>query len=384
MAWQAMRRRNFVGELAAHRRCRQQRRAPGRQRHPGWRKRLGVLPLQRLLFSRRTVRGTGETSGHRTARPSPNCSDKNANAAPLPALVAGSWVYGNLATWIGSPDKNRAWDLLCAAKRSFDLVMASGIASARPKPRPRRASSPIARPPTGSGGSATTTRRIGGRFDRLFRRKLSHLYSLLHLPAPAELATPVSLGKQVSGTHHRDAPGILTATLPLTYPNLPDMTRKVSLLFGVHAHQPAGNFPEVIDDAHLRCYQPFLDTFTATRISFRRAFQRLAARLSAAAISRTIWLSCARWWQRGQVEMFGGGDTEPVLAAIPERDRRSQLDGLVRAARAAASAQRPSGAWLTERVWESAVAPALGRLRHPLRHGGRLPFSLRGQSTPRS
>ena len=38
------------------------------------------------------------------------------------------------------------------------------------------------------------------------------------------------------------------------------MSKKVSLLFGVHAHQPAGNFEHVIDDAHARCYKPFLET----------------------------------------------------------------------------------------------------------------------------
>ena len=32
----------------------------------------------------------------------------------------------------------------------------------------------------------------------------------------------------------------------------------ISLLFGVHAHQPVGNFPEVIADAQLRCYGMFL------------------------------------------------------------------------------------------------------------------------------
>ncbi len=51
--------------------------------------------------------------------------DEKRESAALPELVAGSWVYGNLATWIGSHDKNRAWDLLCAAKRSFDSVVAS-------------------------------------------------------------------------------------------------------------------------------------------------------------------------------------------------------------------------------------------------------------------
>ncbi len=37
----------------------------------------------------------------------------------------------------------------------------------------------------------------------------------------------------------------------------------ISLLFGVHAHQPEGNFPAVLDDAHERCYRPFLRTVHA-------------------------------------------------------------------------------------------------------------------------
>ena len=44
----------------------------------------------------------------------------------LPAVAAGSWVYGTFSTWIGDHDKNLAWDLLCAAKQSYDLVMKSG------------------------------------------------------------------------------------------------------------------------------------------------------------------------------------------------------------------------------------------------------------------
>jgi len=36
--------------------------------------------------------------------------------APLEALVAGSWVNGTLATWIGSPAKNRAWTILGTAR----------------------------------------------------------------------------------------------------------------------------------------------------------------------------------------------------------------------------------------------------------------------------
>ncbi|MDY6941672.1 MAG: glycoside hydrolase family 57 protein [Pseudomonadota bacterium] len=48
---------------------------------------------------------------------------------PLERLVSGSWVYGNFATWIGDPEKNRAWDMLVDAKRIYDEVMAAGTLS---------------------------------------------------------------------------------------------------------------------------------------------------------------------------------------------------------------------------------------------------------------
>ncbi|MBP6809286.1 MAG: glycoside hydrolase, partial [Chromatiaceae bacterium] len=49
-------------------------------------------------------------------------------AGPTPALerlVAGSWVYGTLSTWIGNADKNRAWDMLGAAKAAYDRALAT-------------------------------------------------------------------------------------------------------------------------------------------------------------------------------------------------------------------------------------------------------------------
>jgi 4-alpha-glucanotransferase/alpha-amylase len=64
--------------------------------------------------------------------------------------------------------------------------------------------------------------------------------------------------------------------------------------------------------------------------------------------------------ERGQVEMFGAGDTEPVLASIPARDRRGQLEKLSRKLEWRFG-QRPHGAWLTERVWETTVVPALAQ-----------------------
>jgi 4-alpha-glucanotransferase len=136
------------------------------------------------------------------------------------------------------------------------------------------------------------------------------------------------------------------------------MNKNVSLLFGVHAHQPAGNFLEVIDDAHARCYRPFLETvhrYPQFKLSVHFSGWLLDVLLQRFPQDMAKLRDMV---ERGQVEMFGGGDTEPVLASIPERDRRSQLAAL--SSRLEASlGQKPRGAWLTERVWESSVSSAL-------------------------
>ena len=50
-------------------------------------------------------------------------------APVLPQIAAGSWVYGTFSTWIGSKDKNLAWDLLCEAKKVYDSVLSKNTDS---------------------------------------------------------------------------------------------------------------------------------------------------------------------------------------------------------------------------------------------------------------
>ncbi|MDD1633422.1 MAG: glycoside hydrolase, partial [Methylococcaceae bacterium] len=54
-----------------------------------------------------------------------DCLKNKAVVKPLSKLVAGSWVYGTFSTWIGSPDKNRGWDMLCDVKCAFDIALAA-------------------------------------------------------------------------------------------------------------------------------------------------------------------------------------------------------------------------------------------------------------------
>ncbi len=138
------------------------------------------------------------------------------------------------------------------------------------------------------------------------------------------------------------------------------MTSSVSFLFGVHAHQPIGNFPEVVIDAHERCYKPFLHTL------HRYPEFRFAVHFSGWLLDFLFehypqdMALLREMVTRGQVELFGAGDTEPVLAAIPEHDRVGQLRTFSTKLKKKLG-QRPQGAWLTERVWESTVIPALTR-----------------------
>jgi alpha-amylase/alpha-mannosidase (GH57 family) len=121
------------------------------------------------------------------------CTD-SAKMHSLPGIVAGSWVYGDFSTWIGSKDKNRAWDLLCVAKQSFDMVMSSG----RLSPDEQESAEKQLFSCESSDwfwwfGDYNPSHSVAS-FDRLFRHNLSELYRLLKLPPPMNLSEPVSQG----------------------------------------------------------------------------------------------------------------------------------------------------------------------------------------------
>jgi alpha-amylase/alpha-mannosidase (GH57 family) len=112
----------------------------------------------------------------------------------LSSIVAGSWVYGNFSTWIGSKDKNHAWDLLCAAKQSFDLVMSSGrLNQAEQDATEKQLCSCESSDWFWWFGDYNPSHAVAS-FDRLFRHNLTELYRLLKLPAPLNLSEPISQG----------------------------------------------------------------------------------------------------------------------------------------------------------------------------------------------
>ncbi|MDE2387894.1 MAG: glycoside hydrolase [Betaproteobacteria bacterium] len=121
---------------------------------------------------------------------------KASDIATLPALTAGSWVYGTFSTWIGDKEKNRAWDMLCAAKHSFDLVMQSGRLSDEEK---AEASRQLASCESSDWfwwfGDYNPAHSVAS-FDHLFRLNLANLYRQLKLPVPPVLQESISKGNE--------------------------------------------------------------------------------------------------------------------------------------------------------------------------------------------
>lgn len=106
----------------------------------------------------------------------------------LERLVAGSWVYGDLATWIGHADKNRAWDLLVEAKTAFDASDAEAQRRAERQLGVCEGSDWFWWPGDWNPGAEI------GEFERLFRVHLAGLYRLLQREVPEHLGQPFARG----------------------------------------------------------------------------------------------------------------------------------------------------------------------------------------------
>jgi len=129
-------------------------------------------------------------------------------ARPLPALCAGSWVYGTFSTWIGSEDKNRGWDYLSAAKEAYDTALASGaLTDAQTEQASRQLGVCEGSDWFWWFGDYNPSDSVRD-FERLYRQQLRELYRLLAVDAPAYLDKPISQGggsAENAGTMRRNA-----------------------------------------------------------------------------------------------------------------------------------------------------------------------------------
>jgi len=122
------------------------------------------------------------------------CLERGIQPVPPQRVRPGSWVHGTLATWIGDPAKNLAWDLLCDAKLTFDAVLAAGTLEA---PAIAAVTRQLALCESSDWfwwfGDYNPAEAVS-QFDQLFRRQLQNLYQLLGRAAPQALSRPISVG----------------------------------------------------------------------------------------------------------------------------------------------------------------------------------------------
>jgi 4-alpha-glucanotransferase len=132
----------------------------------------------------------------------------------------------------------------------------------------------------------------------------------------------------------------------------------IRFVFGLHLHQPVGNFDHVFEQHVQDVYRPILQ-----RLS-EREFLPLVLHLSGPLLE---WLEehdssyldlLGGLVSSGKVELLLAGFYEPVLASLPRRDRVEQIQWMKDAVRRRFGVDA-TGLWLTERVWEPELAADL-------------------------
>jgi hypothetical protein len=139
--------------------------------------------------------------------------------------------------------------------------------------------------------------------------------------------------------------------------NHPD-PKPVYLTFGLHAHQPVGNFDHVFLEHLQDVYQPFLAR------AVEGGFLPLTLHLSGPLLD---WLEAnaadyldmvGRLVADGQLELLLAGYYEPILPSLCREDRLEQIRWMREALKSRFGVDA-TGCWLTERVWEPELAADL-------------------------
>ena len=130
--------------------------------------------------------------------------------------------------------------------------------------------------------------------------------------------------------------------------------------FGIHLHQPVGNFDFVFEDHVRDVYRPLLTAVA------EREFLPITVHISGPLLEWFEQHDAAMLDLVGslasddRIELLASGMYEPVLVALPRDDRVEQV-AWMRERLQTLFGVDARGAWLTERVWEQELAEDLSR-----------------------
>jgi hypothetical protein len=138
------------------------------------------------------------------------------------------------------------------------------------------------------------------------------------------------------------------------------MSKKINFIFGIHNHQPIGNFDFVFEYAVEKSYRPFLEML------LKHPDIKVMVHFSGCLLD---WIEehnprlldlLGELNERKQIELMGGGYYEPILTMISENDRLAQIR-LMQTYIKNRFKTEAKGIWLTERVWEPYLAKTLAQ-----------------------
>ncbi|MBI5554746.1 MAG: 4-alpha-glucanotransferase, partial [Elusimicrobia bacterium] len=134
--------------------------------------------------------------------------------------------------------------------------------------------------------------------------------------------------------------------------------KKVNLIFGVHNHQPVGNFDHIFEEAYQKAYLPFL-TVLRRHPNIKMSFHYSGALFKFIQDKHPEFIAQIRQLvSRRQIEIMTGGFYEPILAILPDDDKKAQIEKLTTYIRETTGYQ-PRGMWLAERIWEPHLVKTL-------------------------
>ncbi|MFH1361658.1 MAG: alpha-amylase/4-alpha-glucanotransferase domain-containing protein [bacterium] len=135
---------------------------------------------------------------------------------------------------------------------------------------------------------------------------------------------------------------------------------KLKLIFGVHCHQPVGNFEHVFEEAYAQSYLPFLEAISKhPRVKFSAHYSGVLFDWFQHNRPEFIEL-LKKLVKREQLELLSGGYYEPILSLIPDDDKLAQIERSNQFIKQNFMTS-PRGLWLTERVWEPSLPKILSK-----------------------
>jgi alpha-amylase len=129
------------------------------------------------------------------------------------------------------------------------------------------------------------------------------------------------------------------------------LKQPLRFVFGLHLHQPVGNFDHVMADHVRDVYRPIIEHASAAGF-FPLTLHVSGPLLEWLEAHDTAWLDMiGRLAADRRLELLLAGFDEPILASLPRPDRLEQI-GRMREYLQRRFGVQATGLWLTERVWQ--------------------------------